>query len=39
MQEEDAYLVVPPEEAQLLAARIAGALCEAVRRRPEDGAT
>jgi diadenosine tetraphosphate (Ap4A) HIT family hydrolase len=39
MQEEDGYLVVPPEEAQLLAARIAGALGEAVRRRPEDGAT
>jgi diadenosine tetraphosphate (Ap4A) HIT family hydrolase len=39
MQEEDGYLVVPPEEAQLLAARIAGALGEEVRRWPKNGVT
>jgi diadenosine tetraphosphate (Ap4A) HIT family hydrolase len=39
MQEEDGYLVVPPEEAQFLATRIAGALGEDVRRSPENGVT
>jgi diadenosine tetraphosphate (Ap4A) HIT family hydrolase len=39
MQEEDGYLVVPPEDAQLLAARIASTLCEEAARCQEDGAT
>ncbi|HTT92355.1 MAG TPA: HIT family protein [Acidimicrobiales bacterium] len=39
MHEEDGYLVVPPEEAQHLAARIASSLCEEAGRRQENGAT
>jgi diadenosine tetraphosphate (Ap4A) HIT family hydrolase len=39
MHEEDGYLVVPPEDAQLLATRIAVAVAEEAGRAEEDGTT